>query len=68
VTATGTSDRKLGIGLAAVGRPAYTTTGRAENFGAARDVATFRDRAFAVLDAAQRRTPRSTTWSWLQVG
>jgi hypothetical protein len=42
----------LGIGLAAVGRPAYITAGRAENVGAARDVATFRDRTFAVLDAA----------------
>jgi aryl-alcohol dehydrogenase-like predicted oxidoreductase len=52
VTATGTSDRKLGIGLAAVGRPAYITAGRVENLGAARDVATFRDRTFAVLDAA----------------
>jgi aryl-alcohol dehydrogenase-like predicted oxidoreductase len=53
VTATGTSDRKrLGIGLAAVGRPAYITAGRASDLGAERDIVTFRDRAFAVLDAA----------------
>jgi len=53
VTATGTSDRKrLGIGLAAVGRPAYITAGRVADLGAERDVVTFRDRTFAVLDAA----------------
>jgi aryl-alcohol dehydrogenase-like predicted oxidoreductase len=53
VTATGTSDRKrLGIGLAAVGRPAYITAGRDSDLGAERDIVTFRDRAFAVLDAA----------------
>ena len=53
MTATGTSDRKrLGIGLAAVGRPAYITAGRVADLGAERDVVTFRDRTFAVLDAA----------------
>ena len=53
MTATGTSDRKrLGIGLAAVGRPAYITAGRVADLGAERDIATFRDRTFAVLDAA----------------
>ena len=53
MTATGTSDRKrLGIGLAAVGRPAYITAGRVVDLGADRDVVTFRDRTFAVLDAA----------------
>jgi aryl-alcohol dehydrogenase-like predicted oxidoreductase len=53
VTATGTHDRnRLGIGLAAVGRPAYITAGRVADLGADRDVVTFRDRAFAVLDAA----------------
>ena len=53
VTPTGTSDReRLGIGLAAVGRPAYITTGRVTDLGAERVVATFRDRTFAVLDAA----------------
>jgi len=53
VTPTGTSDReRLGIGLAAVGRPAYITTGRVTDLGAERDVATFRDRTFAVLDTA----------------
>ncbi len=53
MTPTGTSDReRLGIGLAAVGRPAYITAGRVTDLGAERDVATFRDRTFAVLDAA----------------
>jgi aryl-alcohol dehydrogenase-like predicted oxidoreductase len=53
VTATGTSDRKrLGIGLAAVGRPAYITAGRVADLGARRDVATLRDQTFGVLDAA----------------
>src|SRR6478609_712426 len=53
VTPTGTSDReRLGIGLAAAGRPAYITAGRVTDLGAERDVATFRDRTFAVLDAA----------------
>ena len=53
MTQTGTSDReRLGIGLAAVGRPAYITAGRVTDLGAERDVATFRDRTFAVLDTA----------------
>ena len=53
MTATGTHDReRIGIGLAAVGRPAYVTTGRAAVIGPDRDVVTFRDRTFAVLDAA----------------
>ena len=53
MTATGTSDRKrLGIGLAAVGRPAYITAGRVADLGATRDVATLRDRTFGVLDAS----------------
>ena len=42
----------MGIGLAAVGRPAYITAGRGADLGADRDVVTFRDRAFGVLDAA----------------
>ena len=53
MTATGTSDRKrLGIGLAAVGRPAYITAGRVADLGEDRGIATLRDRTFEVLDAA----------------
>jgi aryl-alcohol dehydrogenase-like predicted oxidoreductase len=53
VTVPGKSDRqRLGLGLAAIGRPAYITAGRVADLGAARDIDTFRDRAFAVLDAA----------------
>ncbi|MEV0974462.1 aldo/keto reductase [Microtetraspora glauca] len=42
----------LGLGLAAVGRPAYITLGRAEDLGADRSVPAMRDRAWALLDAA----------------
>jgi aryl-alcohol dehydrogenase-like predicted oxidoreductase len=55
VTAAGTgSDHlaRLGLGLAAVGRPAYITAGRAADLGGQRDVAALRERAFEVLDAA----------------
>src|SRR4051794_41859733 len=52
VTATGTSDRKrLGIGLAAVGRPADITAGGDSDLGAERDLLTLRDRALAQLAA-----------------
>ncbi|MFB2584697.1 aldo/keto reductase [Herbiconiux liukaitaii] len=45
---------RLGLGLAAVGRPAYITAGRAEDLGEAddRSVEALRDRAHALLDAA----------------
>lgn len=43
---------RLGIGLAAVARPAYITTGRERDLGAHRGVADLRVRATAVLDAA----------------
>ena len=43
---------RLGIGLAAVARPAYITTGRERDLGAHRGVADLRVRAAAVLDAA----------------
>ncbi|MEU4096512.1 aldo/keto reductase [Streptomyces sp. NPDC026673] len=43
---------RLGIGLAAVGRPAYIDLGRAADLPAARTVEAMRDRAHAVLDAA----------------
>ena len=45
----------LGLGLAALGRPAYITVGRAGDLGGDRDVATMRDRAHAMLDAAWAR-------------
>ncbi|TQM16400.1 aldo/keto reductase [Pseudonocardia kunmingensis] len=43
---------QLGIGLAAVARPAYITSGRAADLGAHRDVDDLRVRTEAVLDAA----------------
>ena len=42
----------LGLGLAAVGRPAYITLGRATDLGADRSVAIMRTRSHALLDAA----------------
>ena len=46
------SVRRLGIGLAAVGRPAYITAGRARDLGPERSVEALRERTWAVLDAA----------------
>lgn len=43
---------KLGIGMAAVGRPAYITADRAADLGDDRSVTALRDRARSVLDAA----------------
>jgi aryl-alcohol dehydrogenase-like predicted oxidoreductase len=43
---------RLGIGLAAVARPAYITSGRATDLGGQRGVADLRARTEAVLDAA----------------
>ncbi|PWJ55860.1 Predicted oxidoreductase [Quadrisphaera granulorum] len=43
---------RLGLGLAALGRPAYITAGRDDDLGADRSVEAMRDRAAAVLDAA----------------
>lgn len=43
---------ELGLGLAAVGRPAYITLGRAGDLGADRSVEALRARAWEVLDAA----------------
>ena len=42
---------RVGLGLAALGRPAYITGGREQDLPD-RDVAALRDRTFAVLDAA----------------
>jgi aryl-alcohol dehydrogenase-like predicted oxidoreductase len=53
VAGTGSGDLpRLGLGLAAVGRPAYITAGRGADLGGHRDVPALRARAFAVLDAA----------------
>ncbi len=42
----------LGLGLAAVGRPAYINLGREEDLGEGRDVASLERRAHELLDAA----------------
>ncbi|WP_182887263.1 aldo/keto reductase [Microbispora sp. H10885] len=42
----------MGLGLAALGRPAYITLGREEDLGPGRDVAAMRARTWEVLDAA----------------
>jgi aryl-alcohol dehydrogenase-like predicted oxidoreductase len=57
VTISGTVSRGpgragLGIGLAAVARPAYITAGRSADLGSRRGVADLRERTAAVLDAA----------------
>lgn len=43
---------RLGLGLAALGRPAYITTSRAADLGGDRSVDAMAQRSFAVLDAA----------------
>lgn len=48
----------LGLGLAALGRPAYVTGGRADDLGADRTVETMRSRTHAVLDLAYERGVR----------
>jgi aryl-alcohol dehydrogenase-like predicted oxidoreductase len=47
----GPSVSRIGLGLAALGRPAYITNGRADDLPD-RSVAAMRERTFAVLDAA----------------
>jgi aryl-alcohol dehydrogenase-like predicted oxidoreductase len=47
-----TSVHRIGIGLAAVARPAYITAGRERDLGAARTVEDLRARTWEVLDAA----------------
>lgn len=51
----GTPLAPLGLGLAALGRPAYITAGRDRDLGADRDVDAMRQRAHAMLDAAWAR-------------
>jgi len=43
---------RIGLGLAAIGRPAYITTDRASDFGSDRSERAFRTRTWEVLDAA----------------
>jgi len=49
---TGLRVTPIGLGLAAVGRPAYITLGRAADLGAERDIASMQRRTHALLDAA----------------
>ena len=49
---TGLAVTPIGLGLAAIGRPAYITTGRADDLGADRDVDALRRRSHDLLDAA----------------
>lgn len=51
----GTPLAPLGLGLAALGRPAYITAGRGADLGADRTVAGMRARAHGMLDAAWAR-------------
>jgi aryl-alcohol dehydrogenase-like predicted oxidoreductase len=49
---TGLRVSRIGLGLAAIGRPAYITTDRDDDLGADRSVETMERRAHAALDAA----------------
>jgi aryl-alcohol dehydrogenase-like predicted oxidoreductase len=49
---TGLAVSRMGLGLAAVGRPAYITLGRSTDLGADRTVPAMRTRSHALLDAA----------------
>ena len=49
---TGLSVSRLGLGLAALGRPGYINIGHAADIGSDRAVTTMEARAHAVLDAA----------------
>ena len=49
---TGLVVSRIGLGLAAVGRPAYITLGRATDLGADRNVEALRTRSHMLLDAA----------------
>ena len=50
--ATGLTVTRLGLGLAAVGRPAYINSGRQEDLGSDRSVAALERRCHEMLDAA----------------
>jgi aryl-alcohol dehydrogenase-like predicted oxidoreductase len=49
---TGLTVSRLGLGLAALGRPAYINLGRQRDFGVERSVAELEQRCHAMLDAA----------------
>ena len=49
---TGLAVSRVGLGLAAIGRPAYITLGRAADLGPDRSVESMRTRSHALLDAA----------------
>jgi aryl-alcohol dehydrogenase-like predicted oxidoreductase len=49
---TGLSVTRIGLGLAAIGRPGYINLGRDQDLGADRSVERFRARAHELLDAA----------------
>lgn len=49
---------RIGLGLAAVGRPAYITLGRDADLPAVRSPEAMRERAFALMDAAYERGVR----------
>jgi aryl-alcohol dehydrogenase-like predicted oxidoreductase len=50
--ATGLTVSRIGLGLAALGRPAYINLGRDEDYGPERTVAAMEQRCHAMLDAA----------------
>jgi aryl-alcohol dehydrogenase-like predicted oxidoreductase len=50
----GTAVSRIGLGLAALGRPAYINLGHAEDLSASRDVDALEQRTHEVLDAAHR--------------
>ena len=52
LTRRGTPLPRVGLGLAAVGRPGYITLGRASDLPAERSQATLKQRAFELMDAA----------------
>jgi aryl-alcohol dehydrogenase-like predicted oxidoreductase len=52
IGATGLSVTRMGLGLAALGRPAYITLGRDDDFGAVRDRVRMERRCHDMLDAA----------------
>jgi len=49
---TGLAVTRMGLGLAALGRPAYITLGRGDDLGPERDTATMRERCHDMLDLA----------------
>jgi aryl-alcohol dehydrogenase-like predicted oxidoreductase len=55
---TGLSVSRIGLGLAALGRPGYINLGHADDLAGGTDVASMEARAHAVLDAAYERGVR----------